>query len=107
MALPPPPTGAGPGHGPGHGPFGQAAFLGALVGSAVCVVLGVLMLLLADGALRHIGTALIVLGTLGLTTGGAGLLAERLLHRRPPPPPEVRAGNGHAPHSVGRRPPRA
>lgn len=105
MGVPPlpPPTGSGS----GHGPFGQTAFLGALVGAAVCVALGILMILLADGSVRDIGTAIVVLGGLGLATGGAGLLAERLLQRRPPPPPDVRARNGHGPGSIGGRRPRS
>jgi len=83
--------------GSGHGPFGEKAFKGALIGCVVLVVGGGLMLLLGGEAPTAVGTTFIVLGVLGLVTGGAGLLAERLLQRRPPPPPSVRAGNGRGP----------
>jgi hypothetical protein len=96
MALPRqlPPGDAGS----GHGPFGEKAFKGALIGCVVLVVIGALMLLLGGDAPTAVGSAFIVLGVLGLVTGGAGLLAERLLQRRPPPPPSVRSGNGRGPY---------
>jgi hypothetical protein len=84
--------------GSGHGPFGEKAFKGALIGCVVLVLIGGLMVLLGGDAPTAVGTAFIVLGVLGLATGGAGLLAERLLHRKPPPPPSVRGGNGRGPH---------
>jgi len=86
---------------PGHGPFGEKAFKGALVGCVVLVILGLLMVLLGGDAVNSVGTSFIVLGALGLTTSGAGLLAERLLGRRPPPPPDVRGGNGRGPYKLG------
>jgi protein-S-isoprenylcysteine O-methyltransferase Ste14 len=81
--------------GSGRGPFGEKAFRAALAGCVVLVALGVLMMIVAGGATRSVGTSFVVLGGFGLLTGGAGLLAERLLGRRPPPPPEVRRSNGH------------
>ena len=90
--LPPPDSGSG------HGPFGEKAFKGALIGCGVLIVLGALMVLLGGDAPRAVGTAFVALGVLGLVTGGAGLLAERLLGRRPPPPPSVRGGNGRGPY---------
>ena len=83
--------------GSGHGPFGEKAFKGALIACAVVVVLGGLMVVLGGDAPKAVGTAFIVLGLLGLVTGGAGLLAERVLRRRPPPPPQIRRGNGRGP----------
>jgi hypothetical protein len=80
--------------GSGHGPFGERAFKGALIGCVVLVVIGVVMVLAGGDAPAAVGTAFIVLAVLGLVTGGAGLLAERLLHRRPPPPRHVRGANG-------------
>jgi hypothetical protein len=88
--------------GSGYGPFGEKAFKRTLVGCVVLVSLGLLMLLLGSGAPRAVGTAFIVLGVVGLLTGGAGLLAERLLQRRPPPPPEVRSTNGRGPYRPDR-----
>jgi hypothetical protein len=88
----------GPGDsGSGHGPFGEKAFKGALIGCVVLVAIGAVMVLVGGDAPASVGTAFIVLGVLGLVTGGAGLLAERLLHRPPPPPPSVRGGNGRGP----------
>jgi hypothetical protein len=86
----------------GHGPFGEKAFKAALIGCVVLLVIGGLMIGLGGGASRSVGASFVVLGTLGLVSAGAGLLAERLLGRRPPPPPDVRRGNGHRPHGVGR-----
>jgi hypothetical protein len=79
----------------GHGPFGEKAFKRALIGCVVLPILGLLMVLLGDDALRSVGTSFIVLGVLGLVVSAAGLVAERLLGRRPPPPGDVRARNGH------------
>jgi hypothetical protein len=92
-----PPSG---GSGSGHGPFGEKAYKAALVACVVLLVLGPLLLLMGDAGPRAVGTSFIVLGAVGLLTSGAGMLAERLLHREPPPPPEVRSRNGRS-----RRPP--
>jgi hypothetical protein len=96
LPRPLPPRGSGS----GHGPLGDKAFKRALVGCVVLVILGLLMIVLGGDAPRLLGTSFLVLGALGLTTSGAGLLAERLLERRPPPPPEVRAGNGRGPYTA-------
>jgi hypothetical protein len=92
MALPRhlPPCGSGS----GHGPFGEKAFRAALAGCVVLVAIGLAMMAFGGDATSAVGTSFIVLGALGLVTGGAGLLTERLLGRRPPPPPEVRRSNG-------------
>ncbi len=88
--------------GPGHGPFGEKAFRGALVGCVVLVVVGLLLVLLADGAVASVGISLLALSALGLLTGGGGLLAERVLDRRPlPRSREVGRGG---PDGDGRRP---
>jgi hypothetical protein len=87
------------GAGSGHGPFGEKAFKGALVGCVVLVVIGLLMVLAGGDTPRSVGASFLALGVLGLLTGAAGLLAERLLQRRPPPRPQVRSGNGRCPHS--------
>jgi hypothetical protein len=76
MATPPPPR---------HGPFGDRAFRVALRGCGVCVVLGVALVLLADGALASVGVNLLVLGGLGVVVGGGGLLLERRALRRRAP----------------------
>jgi hypothetical protein len=86
----------------GHGPFGDRAFKGALIGCVVLVAIGLLMMLLGGESAKAVGTAFLVLGVLGLTVGGAGLLAERLLQRRPPPPPRVRGSNGRHPYPQDR-----
>jgi hypothetical protein len=86
------------GPGSGRGPFGERAFKAALVGCVVLLVLGAVMVLLASGGLRAVGTSFIALGAVGLITSAAGALAERLLHRQPPPPADVRSGNGRSPH---------
>jgi hypothetical protein len=83
--------------GTGHGPFGEKAFKGALIGCVVLIVIGVGMVLVSSDAPAAAGTGFIVLGVLGLVTGGVGLLAERVLRRQPPPPPSVRGGNGRGP----------
>ena len=83
--------------GEGHGPFGDKAFKLTLVGCAVLVLGGLAMALLTSGAPRSVGTSFVVLGLVGLLTGGAGLLTERLMRRRPPPPPEIRRGDGRGP----------
>jgi hypothetical protein len=72
--------------GSGYGPFGRKAFRGALVGCVVVVAVGLSMVLLGGDGPRAVGVAFVVLGVLGLATGGAGLLAERLLQRRPQDP---------------------
>jgi drug/metabolite transporter (DMT)-like permease len=85
MALPPPsPRGR-------HGPFGEKAFKAALVGCVILIVAGFAMLGGGD-AVASVGTAFLVLGTLGLATSGLGLLAERRIERRdsePPDPPQT------------------
>jgi len=85
----------------GRGPFGEKAFRGALVGCGVLLAAGLITVLSGEGA-RSVGASLLVLGALGLTTGGAGLLAERLLGRRPPPAREVTRANGHRPKARDR-----
>ena len=84
--------------GSGHGPFGEKAFKGALIGCVVLVFIAAIMLVVGGETATSIGTAFLVLGVLGLVTGGTGLLAERLLQRRPPPPPGVRERNGRGSH---------
>jgi len=79
--------------GSGYGPFGRKAFRGALSACVVLVIVGLLMALLGGDSAGAVGTSFLVLGGLGLATGGAGLLAEHLLQRRPPPPRSV-GGNG-------------
>jgi hypothetical protein len=88
--------------GSGHGPFGEKAFKAALVGCGVVVVIGLLMVVLGGDAARSVGTSFLVVGVLGLVTGAAGLLVERLIQRRPPPPDDVRAGNGRDSHPPDR-----
>jgi hypothetical protein len=83
--------------GSGYGPFGDKAFKGALIGCGVLVVVGAVMALLGGEAIAAVGFTFIALGVLGLVTGGAGLLIERLL-RRQPLPPRLREGNGRGPH---------
>jgi hypothetical protein len=83
--------------GSGHGPFGDRAFKGALIGCVVLVIAGVLMVIIGGQAAKSVGASFLVLGVLGLVTGGGGLLAEHLLGRRPPPRAEVRQGNGRGP----------
>ena len=83
------------GSGDGHGPFGDKAFKGALIGCVVLVAAGAAMVAAGGESLRAAGVALIAVCGLGLLTGGAGLLAERVLKRTPPPPPDVRGSNGH------------
>jgi hypothetical protein len=95
--------------GPGHGPFGDKAFKGALIGCVVVVIVGFLMVLVGGQAVRSVGVSFLVLGVLGLVTGGGGLLAERVLGRRPPPSPDIRQVNGRGPRRRvdprnGRRP---
>jgi hypothetical protein len=95
--------------GSGHGPFGEKAFKGALIGCVVIVIVGVPMVLVGGQALRSVGVSFMVLGVLGLVTGGGGLVTERVLARRPPPSPEIRQGNGRGPQrridrGNGRRP---
>jgi hypothetical protein len=84
--------------GSGHGPFGQKAFKAALIGCAALLVVGLVLLLFAGGALRDVGASFLALGILGLTTAGGGLLLERVLQRTPPPSPEVTSGNGRGRH---------
>jgi hypothetical protein len=93
--------------GSGYGPFGRKAFTGALIACVVLVAAGLLMAILGGDATGAVGTSFIALGVLGLATGGAGLLVERLLQRRPPPPGSI-AGNGRGSPSPQRieRPPR-
>jgi hypothetical protein len=83
--------------GSGHGPFCDKAFKGALIGCGALLIVGLIMVLLGGDAAGAVGASFLVLGTLGLVVGGAGLLAERVSKRRPPPPPHIRAGNGHRP----------
>jgi hypothetical protein len=99
------------GSGSGHGPFGDKAFKAALIGCVVLVIAGVLMVILGGQAPRSVGASFLVLGVLGLVTGGGGLLAERLLGRRPPPSTEIGQGDGRGPPrhddaNNGRRPDR-
>ncbi len=117
-----PPIGPGPGRGSGHGPFGDKAFRGALVVCAVLVGVGIVLVGASGQSGRAVGTAFLVLGALGLLTGGGGLALEARMRRRapeppspPPPPPPPPAGglprtNGRAPHppdlSRVRKPPR-
>jgi hypothetical protein len=84
--------------GSGHGPFGEKAFKAALIGCAVLLAVGLLMVAIGGEAARSVGASFLVLATLGLLSAGAGLLVERMLGRRPPPPADVRAGNGRGPH---------
>ncbi len=108
MGLPgqPPPSGRGSGRSPGHGPFGDRAFRATLWFCAVLVVGAPVLLLVGGPGARAVGTVLLVLGALGLLTGGAGLLVERRILRRapaPPPrrpalPPDLPRRNGRAPH---------
>jgi|SRR5215217_5103551 hypothetical protein len=81
----------------GHGPFGDKAFKGALIACAVLLVVGAVLVTLVGGGARPVGASFLVLGGLGLGTGAAGLLAERLLHRRPPPP-DISRRNGRGPY---------
>ena len=81
----PPPTGGR------HGPFGDKAFKAALVACAVMVLAGSAMVT-GRGSMAAVGTAFVVLGALGLATGGLGLLAERRIERRREPPDPPRAG---------------
>jgi hypothetical protein len=74
------------GSGRSHGPFGKRAFHVALAGCGVSVVAGLLMLVLSNGAIADTGTALLVLGLVGLACVGLLLAAERLLERRGGPP---------------------
>lgn len=115
-----PPVGPRSGRPPGHGPFGDKAFKATLVFCGVLVVGAPVVLLVGGEGARAVGTVLLVLGALGLLTGGGGLLAERrILRRVPPPAPPVppappaadRArSNGRAPRrpdlSQVRKPPR-
>lgn len=95
------------GSGHGHGPFGAKAFRAALIGCAVLIAIGVVMLAAGGDAVRGAGVALVVLCGVGLLTVGGLLLAERRLGRTPPPPPEVRGANGRGRYSPQRRrPPR-
>jgi hypothetical protein len=73
MATPPPPR---------HGPFGDRAFRVALRACGVFVVVGAVLIAVADGAPAAVGTNLVVLGGLGGLVGGAGLLLERRMLRR-------------------------
>src|SRR5204862_2352568 len=85
MPLPPPSSGAR------HGPFGEKAFKAALIGCVVLIFGGFAMLGGGEDV-AGIGTAFLVLGTLGLTTSGLGLLLERPIeHRgaRAPDPPKT------------------
>jgi hypothetical protein len=75
MALPPPPPSGR------HGPFGDKAFRAALFACAALAIAGVAMLRGGDG-IAAVGMSFVVLGTLGLATGGLGLLAERRIERR-------------------------
>jgi hypothetical protein len=98
-----------PARGPGHGPFGEKAFRAALAACVVMVGVGVLMLLLADGAIASVGASLLALSGLGLLTAGGGLLAERVLRRRPSPSagrgrPSSPARHPGGPDGDGRRP---
>ena len=94
MAMPPPlpPRKSGS----GHGPFGAKAFNGALIGCGVLVVMGLPMVLASSGPVLSLGASFLAMGVLGLSVGGLGLLAERLLQRRPVPP--------NLPRRNGRRP---
>jgi hypothetical protein len=63
----------------------------------VIVVVGVFMVLLGRDAASAVGVSFLVLGVLGLVTGGGGLLAERVLARRPPPSAAPRQGDSRGP----------
>jgi hypothetical protein len=63
----------------------------------VLVSAGLAMVVIGGDVATPLGTAFLALGLLGLFTGGAGLLVERVTKRRPPPPPDVRRANGHGP----------
>jgi CDP-diglyceride synthetase len=80
-----PGMGTPPRHSPAAGPFGEKAFRGALLGCVVSVLAGALMMLLGREAARAAGTALLVLGIVGLLTSAAGLLLERHVRRRERP----------------------
>jgi hypothetical protein len=83
--------------GSGHGPFGDKAFKGALIVCAVLTAAGLPMLLAGGEVATPLGTSFLVLGLLGLVTGGVGLIAERVTRRRPPPRAEVRDSDGRGP----------
>ena len=106
MALPP----SGPPGEPGQRRwlFSQAAFRLGWTLAAICVGLGVLLVVLADGALESVGASLLALGVLGALTAGLGLLGERVAARRERPGPaagEPPPVNGHRPRRP-RRPTR-
>ena len=78
-AVPPPLSG-------GQGPFGAGAFRAGLVLCVVAIASGLAMLLLADGAIASVGTALLALGLVGGGCVALGFVAERLARRRGRPP---------------------
>lgn len=76
----------------GKGSFGEKAFNGALIGCGVVIGLGVLMMLVGGDDTASVGTAFVVLGLVGLVTGGVGPLLERLVQRRSSPPSPLTPG---------------
>jgi hypothetical protein len=62
--------------GGGKGPFGERAFWVTLALCVVLVGLGIVLLAVTTGPVAHVGTAIIVLGSLGLLTSALGLLVE-------------------------------
>jgi hypothetical protein len=77
MSVPGPLPPAGPGP-----QRGQRAFRAGLALGGAALLGGLLMLLLASGAVAAAGTALLVLGVVGLLCVALGFLAEELVRRR-------------------------
>jgi hypothetical protein len=81
-----------------HGPFGDSGFKAGVIGSAVLVIAGLALTLLTRSDVQSLGASFLALGILGLSTAGAGLLAERVVKRRIPTHwPEGQGGNGFGP----------
>jgi hypothetical protein len=81
-----------------HAPFGDSGFKAGVISSAVLVIAGLALTLLTRSDLQSASASFLALGILGLSTAGAGLLAERVGKRRLPTHwPEGQGGNGSAP----------